>query len=260
MKLEGIEILLEKDNLFEKLTIGLQATQVVEKTKIKGQQRRVSRVRWISPKTDLPCPPEEAVLDHFKVDGWQGLNGEFLVPIWLIKSAIIPPENIYTIYDISKLNYLDLADIEGHIVKRARASLSIYPLSKRVFTVTANEARETLQSLLSRRSRKYRAIDPREYITEIPKLLDKIDRNILYDLTLHFCHQAGSRISQSIDAPKTMVGWPDLTIWRDGKVKLVEVKTPADRLREAQVTMSEKVLQPLGMTPMLADITVRTSY
>lgn len=250
----------DKESLFEKVTIYLQATQVVEKTKIKGQQRSVSRMRWISPKTSLPCKPEEAVLDHFKLDGWQGLNGEFLVPIWLIKSAIIPPENIYTIYDISKLNYLDLADIEKHIVKRARASLSKCPLLKRVFTVTANEAHETLQMLLSRRSRKYRAIDTAEYITEIPKLLEQIDRSILYDLTLHFCHQAGNRISQNHDTPKTMVGWPDLTIWKDGKVKLVEVKAPADRLREAQLKMSKKVLQPLGMTPMLADIKVRSDY
>lgn len=49
-------------------------------------------------------------------------------------------------------------------------------------------------------------------------------------------------------------GWPDLTLWKDGKVRFVEVKAPGDRIQASQKTIIEHFVQPLGLDLTLLEI------
>ena len=41
-------------------------------------------------------------------------------------------------------------------------------------------------------------------------------------------------------------GWPDLTLWREGQVRFVEVKSPSDQTHASQALLISKILVPLG--------------
>ncbi len=49
-------------------------------------------------------------------------------------------------------------------------------------------------------------------------------------------------------------GWPDLTLWQDGKVKFVEVKGPSDSFHASQARLITKLLLPLGFEVGLAEV------
>ena len=49
-------------------------------------------------------------------------------------------------------------------------------------------------------------------------------------------------------------GWPDLTLWQDGKVKFVEVKGPSDSFHASQARLISKLLMPLGFEVGLAEV------
>lgn len=49
-------------------------------------------------------------------------------------------------------------------------------------------------------------------------------------------------------------GWPDLTLWQDGKVKFVEVKGPSDSFHASQARLITKLLLPLGFDVGLAEV------
>ena len=49
-------------------------------------------------------------------------------------------------------------------------------------------------------------------------------------------------------------GWPDLTLWQNGKVKFVEVKGPSDSFHASQARLISKLLLPLGLEVGLAEV------
>jgi hypothetical protein len=49
-------------------------------------------------------------------------------------------------------------------------------------------------------------------------------------------------------------GWPDLTLWREGEIRFVEVKAPGDSMHASQARLISKILVPLGFRTGLAEI------
>lgn len=49
-------------------------------------------------------------------------------------------------------------------------------------------------------------------------------------------------------------GWPDLTLWKRGAVRFVEVKAPSDSFHATQARLISKVLLPLGFSIALAEV------
>lgn len=52
-------------------------------------------------------------------------------------------------------------------------------------------------------------------------------------------------------------GWPDLTLWRDGEVRFVEVKAPGDSTHASQARLTSNLLVPLGFRVGLAEVRAR---
>lgn len=49
-------------------------------------------------------------------------------------------------------------------------------------------------------------------------------------------------------------GWPDLTVWKDGQLRFVEVKAPGDVLGKSQKTIAATFGAPLGLDFSLAAV------
>jgi len=49
-------------------------------------------------------------------------------------------------------------------------------------------------------------------------------------------------------------GSPDLTRWRDGKVRFVEVKSPGDQLHPSQLRLISTLLRSLGFGVTLLEV------
>lgn len=49
-------------------------------------------------------------------------------------------------------------------------------------------------------------------------------------------------------------GWPDLTVWKDGQLRFVEVKAPGDSLGKSQKTIAATFGAPLGLDFSLAAV------
>ncbi len=49
-------------------------------------------------------------------------------------------------------------------------------------------------------------------------------------------------------------GWPDLTLWRDGEIRFVEVKAPGDSMHAKQVRLISTVLVPLGHAVAMCEV------
>ena len=52
-------------------------------------------------------------------------------------------------------------------------------------------------------------------------------------------------------------GWPDLTLWREGEVRFVEVKAPGDSMHAKQARLISTLLVPLGFRVGLAEVQAR---
>ncbi len=50
-------------------------------------------------------------------------------------------------------------------------------------------------------------------------------------------------------------GWPDITMWRDGQLRFVEVKAPGDSLGKSQKVIAQMFAIPLGLDFTLLDVT-----
>lgn len=53
-------------------------------------------------------------------------------------------------------------------------------------------------------------------------------------------------------------GWPDLTLWRDGRLMFAEVKSPTDQMHASQSRLISTVLVPLGFDTVLIEVGART--
>ena len=83
-------------------------------------------------------------------------------------------------------------------------------------------------------------------ISAAKQMLDKVDRNILVELT----NRAFLR------RPALHTGWPDLTFIKNCKVELVEVKSPNDRLRPSQAEIAKSFRNIDGIKTSLATVKV----
>ena len=49
-------------------------------------------------------------------------------------------------------------------------------------------------------------------------------------------------------------GWPDLTIWKNGQTKFLEVKAPGDSLQKSQQIIIDEFIKPLHLDFALVDV------
>lgn len=80
------------------------------------------------------------------------------------------------------------------------------------------------------------------------ELFDALGKDKLFDIAKIF----------SCDPYQYRKGWPDITIWKDGVVKFLEVKSPGDKLHNSQKIIINSILKPLGLDFSLIDVVYKT--
>jgi hypothetical protein len=182
-----------------------------------------NRKRW---RADSASPWESvewAVLRKYQQEGWRGDASEGRVILNVMKLAAYEraPEDIGAVYVESLYQWAHLDGIKAEtLLERVGASSRS--------RVRANYQRvdcEMMHEFWSHQS-----------LDNYLGVFDCLGADFLQRLASAFAS----------DPYRYRKGWPDLTIWHDGKLLLREVKAPGDRLHQSQKQTIGEILSPLG--------------
>lgn len=179
---------------------------------------------------------EEAALDHYRADGWDGAAAEGGLILTLIKAAsfsAIPQRNADTF--VEALYAQNVAFDEdrfepGKMIETiARSTRGKIEANWKIIAATAGNSPAFYPSV--RREHVlgfYENLRP-DRLVEIARVFATAP----YDLR---------------------AGWPDLTLWKNGSVKFVEIKAPGDSMHAKQARLISTLLLPLGFETVLAEV------
>ena len=225
---------------------------------------------WLSPLTGEKVGPEQAVLDWYKRDGWNGTAGEGDIILFLLKCMSFK-ELPRTAYNYNRF-YKD-GEGKTRITYHSVAHFNIYnqlglPPTKRHRAFrdwgTLNERLSDIKTIT---------------IDEIGNNYDTITSCPLYfndseiDYYSRFTKEMINSLSECIGRDQLVslakllaiskggynftYGWPDLTLFKETKVIFREVKANSDKLRENQEQLIFEILYPLGFDVKIVKLSSR---
>lgn len=178
---------------------------------------------------------EEAALAHYVAQGWSGAAAEGGLILTLIKAASFPrlsPRHADTFIEALYAQNVafddDRFDPAGLVENVAGATLGQIERNWQVISATAGRTP---------------AFYPRVYWEEVRGLFEELGPQRLAEI-------AGVFAGASYDL---RAGWPDLTLWKDGEVRFVEVKAPSDSMHAKQARLITTLLLPLRLRVGLAE-------
>lgn len=189
---------------------------------------------------DIPMSGVEvAALDHYRHEGWSGAAAEGGLILTLIKAASFDPVParlgdtfIEAIYAQNVAFDEDCFTHRQLLTTIRKASRKQIEANWKVLSATAGQTPAYYPSVRS------------EHVLELFDHLG-VDR-------LHAIAERFATASYDLRA-----GWPDLTLWRDGEVRFVEVKAPGDSTHASQARLTSNLLVPLGFRVGLAEVRAR---
>lgn len=192
--------------------------------------------RWCCLETGPWSGVEDAALAHYQSQGWEGANSEGGLMLTLIKAASFDP--------LSPRN-------ANTFVEALYAQNVSFPEDK----FEPDQLIETILGATLGRLERNWAVISRD-AGETPYFFPSVRWHHIASLFQTLGPERLAAIARIFArAPYDYrAGWPDLTLWRDGQVRFVEVKAPGDRLHASQVRLMSELLLPLGYKPGLAEV------
>lgn len=191
---------------------------------------------WRSGSAEPWTSMEEAVLDHYRSDGWNGAASEGGLILTLIKAASFAKLQVrHADTFIEALYAQNVAFDEDRFTKG-----ELIALVSRATRTQVERNWEIIAASTGISPTYYPAVR-RDHVTGLFEVLGT-DR-------LAAIAEAFSTAPYDFRA-----GWPDLTLWRDGAVRFVEVKAPGDSFHTSQARLISKLLLPLGFSVSLAEV------
>lgn len=181
---------------------------------------------------------EEAALAHYENDGWAGAAAEGGLILTLIKAASftnLDSRNADTFIEALYAQNVafdeDRFDINQLIETLARATHDQLKRNWKIISATAG-------------------VSPAFYPT--------VRLNHVLELFDHLGPERLAQIAQLFaKAPYDLrAGWPDLTLWKGGDVRFVEVKAPRDSMHASQSRLISSILLPLEFKVSLAEVRI----
>ena len=179
---------------------------------------------------------ETGALEHFKSIGWDGAASEGGLILTLIKAAsfeVLDARNSDT--------FVEALYAQNVAFDQDRFS------PERLIATVSNATRRQIKrnwKVLAASAGNSPAFYPSVREHHVTSLFDALGPDRLAEIATVFA-----------TAPYDLrAGWPDLTLWQDGKVKLVEVKAPSDSFHASQARLISKLLLPLGFEVGLAEV------
>lgn len=213
---------------------------------------RGSEKSWICPQSGQFLRVEEAVLAHFRIDGWRGYSGEgglLLNHIKAMSFKSIAPRNRSTY--IEAIYAQNVAFAEDHFPLEqmlAQVKISDRHVVERNFDLMTSRMALVVQheGFSSTSSTSMLDFFPGLERWMFVELLEVAGNSLL--------HSIASKFSQAPYVYRR--GWPDITMWKNGELRFVEVKAPEDRLHESQRTIITEFVKPFGLHFSLAGVQV----
>lgn len=206
---------------------------------------------WFCPRTGELVPVERAVLSHFQVAGWRGFWREGGLLLTLIKAM-----------SFEKLNYDERTRFVEAIYTLAADSQ--YGRTYEVADLLAQLHRATAEQV----SRNFDHMNSRGPHTDAGTNWTSTNSSSLQDIwpglevwmLLELLEVAGVDLLHRIASVfatnpyEYRRGWPDITMWKDGQLRFVEVKAPGDSLGKSQKVIAASFAKPLGLDFSLVDV------
>jgi len=211
-----------------------------------------NKKEWRSPLTGNFVTVEKGVLDYYRNDGWRGYSGEGGLILNLIKSMSFP-----ALHMRHRSTYIEGLYAQNSPFNEDRFEIDL--LLRNVKCATEEQVRSNFEVMVSKES--FTTNYGLASSTSCISMLDFFPDLELYMFLELFKALGCEKIFQiaeifSEDPYKYRKGWPDLTIWKNGKVKFLEVKSPGDRLHSSQKTIIASLIKPLMLDYSLVDVTV----
>jgi hypothetical protein len=206
---------------------------------------------WVSPQDGRLVGVEEAVLAKFRLDGWRGYSGEGGLVLNLIKAMSfdkIAPRNRSTY--IEALYAQNVAFDEDRFPPEAllgRVAAADRRTVEKNFYVMASRETLTVQydGFSSTSSTSMLDFFPGLECWMFVELFEVAGNKLMHDIASKF-----------MQAPyEYRRGWPDITMWKDGELRFIEVKAPGDKVRDSQKKIITEFSKPLRLNFSLAGVT-----
>lgn len=205
---------------------------------------------WLSPESGYPVNVEYAVLSLFRMEGWRGYSGEGGLILNLIKAMSFEEFPIR-----HRSTYIEALYAQNVAFDEDR-----YPTnfllnnvkSATILTIEKNYKLMTCSGILIEKYNGYTCISSESILDEFPGL-ELWMFTELYSL-------AGNELMHNIasifakNPYEYRKGWPDITMWKNGELRFVEVKTPGDRIRSSQRTIVNEFAKPLRLNFYIAGV------
>ena len=191
---------------------------------------------WRHGSNDLWTTVEIGALQHYRSIGWDGAASEGGLILTLIKSAsfeALDARNADT--------FVEALYAQNVAFDQDRFS------PERLIATVSNATRRQIErnwKVIAASAGNSPAYYPNVREHHVISLFDALGPDRLAEIAVVFA-----------TAPYDLrAGWPDLTLWQDGKVKFVEVKGPSDSFHASQARLISKLLLPLGFEVGLAEV------
>jgi hypothetical protein len=191
---------------------------------------------WRHGASDLWTTVEIGALDHYRSIGWDGAASEGGLILTLLKAA--------------SFEALDVRNSDTFVEALYAQNVAFDQdrfAPERLIATVSNATRRQIErnwKIIAASAGHSPAYYPNVREHHVTSLFDALGPDRLAEIAAVFA-----------TAPYDLrAGWPDLTLWQDGKVKFVEVKGPSDSFHASQARLISKLLLPLGFEVGLAEV------
>jgi len=191
---------------------------------------------WRHGASGLWTTVETGALEHYRSIGWDGAASEGGLILTLIKAA--------------SFEALDVRNADTFVEALYAQNVAFDQdrfAPERLIATVSNATRRQIErnwKVIAASAGNSPAYYPNVREHHVTSLFDALGPDRLAEIATVFA-----------TAPYDLrAGWPDLTLWKEGKVKFVEVKGPSDSFHASQARLISKLLLPLGFDVGLAEV------
>jgi hypothetical protein len=210
----------------------------------------LTKGEWLNIKTNKFSGIEAAVLGKYEIDGWKGYAEEGGLILNLIKSMSFPKiKNRHRAIFIEAIYAQNYAFEEDHFEKSW--------LLDNIRNADLKRIQKNYRVMASRKPYSWREsgitfTKTTSMLDYFPSLREWMFCELYENLGLDVIYQIAEKFSEN--PYEYRKGWPDLTIWKEGKVRFLEIKGPGDRLQSSQITNIQEFMKPLGLDYSLVEV------
>lgn len=206
--------------------------------------------QWLCARTDKYVEVERAVLSHFGHQGWRGFSGEGGLLLNLIKAM--------SFNDLpTRLRCAYVEAIYAQNVAFEQDRYAPEDLLDQIPRATRAQVERNFDLMISRGPfvEQYEGFTSTS-TTSILDFFPGLERWMLVELMAVAGHELIQRIASKFahDPYEYRRGWPDITMWRDGELRFVEVKAPGDTLGKSQKKIAAEFAAPFELNFYLASV------